>query len=66
MQKLLVCKYSDVNLNPLWFTMENTELVFFTRTMLHTHCRQRGPHSPCRGECETKINFPRTHVDRCR
>lgn len=30
MQKLLVCKYSDVNLNPLWFTMENTDTVFFT------------------------------------
>lgn len=28
MQKLLVCKYSDVNLNPLWFTVENTDSVF--------------------------------------
>lgn len=34
MQKMLVCKYSAVNSNPLWFTMENTDSVFhlnFTR-----------------------------------
>lgn len=30
MQKLHVCKYSDVSLNPVWFTMENTVVMFFT------------------------------------
>lgn len=36
MQKLLVCKYSDVNLNPLWFTMENTDSVFHLNGATHT------------------------------
>lgn len=30
MQKLHVYKYSDVSLNPVWFTVENTAMVFFT------------------------------------
>lgn len=43
MQKLHVCKYSAVSLNPVWFTMENTDMMFFTWTWLHTDQRQRRP-----------------------
>lgn len=69
MQKLLVCKYSDVNLNPLWFTMENTDMVFFTWTLLHTDWRQR---RPCVARAvknfryETKIKFLSVRTDNYR
>jgi len=53
MQKLLVCKYSAVNLNPLWFTVENTVVVFFTRASRHADWRQRGLGSSSGEEFQT-------------